>query len=82
VTRIIAKRWLSATVYGLDNSKEMLEKLMREPERSNGSRLTSATGGLEQLLHTAGAKKEHDADIRTKSYHLNGRGCCTVTGIL
>ena len=31
VTRIIAERWPSATVYGLDNSKEMLAQAATQP---------------------------------------------------
>lgn len=31
VTRMLAERWPSATVYGLDNSKEMLEQAAAEP---------------------------------------------------
>jgi trans-aconitate 2-methyltransferase len=33
VTRIIAERWPSATVYGIDNSKEMLAQAAAEPGR-------------------------------------------------
>jgi trans-aconitate 2-methyltransferase len=33
VTRLIAARWPAATVYGLDNSKEMLAQALREPGR-------------------------------------------------
>lgn len=33
VTRIISERWPEATVYGLDNSREMLEKAAAEPGR-------------------------------------------------
>ena len=33
VTRIIAEQWPSASVYGLDNSTEMLEKASLEPSR-------------------------------------------------
>src|SRR5215207_1238801 len=32
-TRTIARRWPAATVYGVDNSKEMLEKAAAEPGR-------------------------------------------------
>lgn len=32
LTRMITEKWPSATVYGLDNSKEMLEKAARESE--------------------------------------------------
>ena len=33
ITRVIAERWPSATVYGLDNSPEMLEQAAKEPSR-------------------------------------------------
>jgi trans-aconitate 2-methyltransferase len=33
VTRVLAERWPSATVYGIDNSPEMLQKASSEPSR-------------------------------------------------
>jgi trans-aconitate 2-methyltransferase len=33
LTRLIAERWQTATVYGLDNSKEMLEKAAKETDK-------------------------------------------------
>jgi trans-aconitate 2-methyltransferase len=33
VTRLIAEKWPSATIYGLDNSREMLQKAASEPSR-------------------------------------------------
>jgi trans-aconitate 2-methyltransferase len=84
VTRIIAERWPSATVYGLDNSKQMLAQATAEPGRVQWIEADIRTWSPDEpadLIYSNAALhwvEEHQEIFPRLAGFLKAEGCLAV----